>query len=368
MHRVAHPQHRPEVAGVPQALNERRERGSDTLRAHPRDEHDLALLRARVQRPHKLRDFPHRRLRPDLDPHGVANPAQILHVRPAHLARPLAQPGQVRGEVVPPAPPRHRPRLRALVEQVQGLVAGEELDPRELIDAGLADGLHELQPLGEPLGHPLILAPKLVGKPGVPHEAQIPVLRMVDVREPALHERADEVQRHRRVRVALHHPPRVRAPGLGRELRSIHKVAVVRRQRHAGAVDHAGLGRTGPRLGVLPGDAADPRHRLHPRVDQHHRHLQENLELARDRLRAAVRDLLGAVAPLQDEPATLLGLGDLGLQPLDLPACDQRGQRPQLRRRRLDLGAVGVHHLLGVELGAPRLHRPAGSGAIDRGR
>jgi hypothetical protein len=48
-------------------------------------------------------------------------------------------------------------------------------------------------------------------------------------------------------------------------------------------------------------------------VDEHQRHLEQDLELGGDDLGPAVIERLGAVAALQDEPLAALGRGDLGL-------------------------------------------------------
>ena len=41
-------------------------------------------------------------------------------------------------------PPRHLPGLRLLVVQVQALVAGVEIDPRQLVQPPAGHGLHEM--------------------------------------------------------------------------------------------------------------------------------------------------------------------------------------------------------------------------------
>ena len=74
----------------------------------------------------------------------------------------------------------------------------------------------------------------------VTHEAQVPVLRMMQVGKSAIHQRAHEVQRQRRALVAAQQQLRVGAPGLGREFHAIHQITAIRRQRHAIACFHVG--------------------------------------------------------------------------------------------------------------------------------
>ena len=79
------------------------------------------------------------------------------------------------------------------------------------------------------------------------HEAEVPVLRVMQVGEAAVEQRAHEVQRERRALVAAQQQLRIRLARLGGELGTIDEVAAERRQRDA--VARLGVGRA--RLGVL---------------------------------------------------------------------------------------------------------------------
>jgi hypothetical protein len=59
-------------------------------------------------------------------------------------------------------------------------------------------------------------------------------------------------------------------------------------------------------------------------VDQHEAHLHQDLELAGDRLGAAVVEALGAVAALEQERLAAGGAAEVGLERLDLPCARRR--------------------------------------------
>ena len=54
-------------------------------------------------------------------------PRKYSTCAPSSAARAVADPGEVRAQVVPAAAPRHLPGLGLLVVEVQSFVAGEEL-------------------------------------------------------------------------------------------------------------------------------------------------------------------------------------------------------------------------------------------------
>ena len=98
----------------------------------------------------------------------------------------------------------------------------------------------------------------LVGERRVLHQVEVPVLRVVQVGEAAVDQRADEVQGERGALVAAQQQLGIgRAVG-GREARAVDDVAAVGRQRDA--VPRLEVGAA--RLGVLAGEAADADHRL----------------------------------------------------------------------------------------------------------
>ena len=154
--------------------------------------------------------------RPELDAHRVRDAAEELDVRAVELARALADPGEVRRQVVVAVAARDAPRLRRLVVEVEPLVAREELDARELVDGALAERLHEAQRVRELARRALVLLAQRLRGGGAAEERELPVLGVVHVGEAAGRERADEVERHRRVAVGDEHVVGVgRRRGLG---------------------------------------------------------------------------------------------------------------------------------------------------------
>ncbi len=88
-------------------------------------------------------------------------------------------------------------------------------------------------------------------------------------------------------------------------------------------------------------------------MHEHEAHLQEDLELARNDLGIALRELLGAVATLEEEAVAAGGLGQLAAQRLDLPGGDERRQAAELAHHRLERRGRGVLGLLERLPGVP---------------
>ena len=105
---------------------------------------------------------------------------RAVELRGAH-----ADPRQVRRQVVPARPVRHLAGLRLLVEQMQRLVAGEEVDPVHRRHLASRQGLHEAQRLADRLDDALVLG----GERRVLHPVEIPVLGMVQIGEAAVDQR-----------------------------------------------------------------------------------------------------------------------------------------------------------------------------------
>jgi hypothetical protein len=224
------------------------------------------------------------------------------------------------------------PGLGGLVDEVEPLVAREELDRLSSVDVRSPSASMNASPSGECPAHRLVLLAPLGRETRVLHERPVPVLGVVDVGEAAVEQRADEVERHRRVLVAADHQVRVGPAGVGVEVGAVDQVAEVAGQFH---FDSTSAPSTPFSVGLDRGLAYCPANRptrvtgrLQP-VDEHQAHLEQDLELVRDGLGPAVIERLGAVAPLQDEPPPRLGLvtrSPRRLQALDLVARHQRGQ------------------------------------------
>jgi hypothetical protein len=149
----------------------------------------------------------------------------------------------------------------------------------------------------------------------VPNEFEIPVLGMMEVGEAAVDERSDEVEREGGPLVAAQQQHRIRhSIGLG-ELDAVDDVAAVAGQ--ADAIPGFDVRRT--RLGVLAGEPTHPNDPPLRPVDEHERHLEEDLQLAGDDAALAFIEALGAVASLEEEAITAGSLGELAPEALDLP-------------------------------------------------
>ncbi len=131
---------------------------------------------------------------PILTPIGLAMPRKYSTWAPRGSRGAHADPREVGGEVVPAGAVRDAPRLRLLVEQVQALVAGEEIHPAHLGERLAGERLHEAQGLGDG-AHPVLV---LGGVRGELDEGKVPVLGVMQVGEAALDQRADEVDGQRR--------------------------------------------------------------------------------------------------------------------------------------------------------------------------
>jgi len=184
---------------------------------------------------------------------------------------------------------------------------------------------------------------------------------MVEIREAAVDEGADEIERHRTPRVALDEEPRIGSALRRGESRAVHVVAAIARERDA--VARLRIARA--RLGVLTREATHANDRPASPVHEHEAHLEEDLELGRDRRRVAVIELLAAVAAVEQESPTARRIGELRLQRLDLPARNERRQRAKFVERPIERRAVGPRRLLTARATAPRTGRP-GAGCARR--
>ena len=355
VHRIAHPQHR--ATRGAHRVDQCRQRPVDLACAHAVDQDQPARLLPGIERLAQALHPIAAHRRPDLDAHRVHDAPAVLDVRALERRGAHADPGHVRREVVPAALPLDVARLRLLVMQVQCLVARIERRAARLVHAAPAHRFEEIQRVRD-RGDEL---PVLVPQRRVVHEAEVPVLRVVQVREAAVDQRADEVERHRRALVAAQQQIGIGLARRRRELRTIHQVAPVARQGHSAA--SLSVDRTG--LRVLPGETTHAYDRLLEPVQQHEAHLQEDLELACDLVRLAVREGLGAVATLQQEALAALCLGDLPSQGLDFPRHHDGRQAAECVHRPAQRGGVAIDRLLGRRLRGPARRRPLAAGRLS---
>ena len=219
---------------------------------------------------------------------------------------------------------RVRARERLLVLEQQPLVARPDVDlvqacARVEVDP---DRLHEPQRALDLAGERLVA---LARRRARRRTRGSRCARCVEVREAALRERAQQVQRRRGLVVALDEPLGIGDARLGRRLVRVDDVPAEGRE--LDAVDD--LGRAGARLRELPGDAPDLDHRERRAVGQHRRHLQQHLQLLADRRSRDVAERLDAVARLEEERAALADLAERREQRPRLSREDERRQRAQ---------------------------------------
>ena len=273
---------------------------ADVAGTHAGDEGQPAGLAVRVQLVDQAQGVVAAGGRAELDADRVADAGEEVDVGVVQLAGALPDPEEVRRGVVGQAGARVDAGQGALVVQQQGLVAGVELHPLERLEVGAAGG-HELDGAVDVPGQGLVAG---VGR--VLGEALVPLVHQAQVREAALGEGADQVQRGGGGVVGLEHPAGVVGAGLRREVVAVDDVAAVGRQGDA----VAGLVVGGAGLGELAGHAAhlDDGHRR--AVGEHDGHLQDGLDAGADLVRRGGLEGLGAVAALEQERLALRGGGE----------------------------------------------------------
>ena len=198
-----------------------------------------------------------------------------------------------------------------------------------------------------------------VGVGRVADPVEVPVFGVVQVGEAAIDQRAHEIHGHRRTRMRLDHPARIRDARLGSEFLLVHQVAAIAGQGHA----VAGFGIGGTRLGVLAGEAAHAHHRQAQAMHQHQAHLQQDFQAVGNQPGLAVAEAFRAIAALQQEALAFLRFGQLLLQRENFPGSHQRRQPPQLAQRRFQRLRIRIGGHLHRRARAPGSGRPLGGNA-----
>ncbi len=312
----------------------------------------------------ELNDLVGRRRRAQLAADGIVDTREELDVRAVELPCPVADPEHVSRAVVPIARERVAPRQPFLVVEQEPFVARPDVDLVQLWRGGEVDPArgHEGERALDLRGELLVaLALRRVGD-----EVLVPGVHLRQVGEAALGEGADEVQRRRRVVVAVEHPLGVGDARVGGRGVVVDHVAAEDGDLPVGRP----LEILGARLHELARDPPHLQHRQGGPIRENCGHLQENLQPLADRDRRVggagvgeareVVERLGAVARLEQERPPR---GDLAERRLDLArlACkDERRQRVQLPAHRFGARLVGPLRLLeGLEL-PPRGRGPCG--------
>ena len=311
----------------------------DDVGAHAADQGQTARDARRVDPFAQLEQLGRLDGRPDLAADRVADATEELDVCAVDVAGALADPQHVGRAVVPGARQRVLPGQRLLVAEDQRLVAGVDVDRAEVGVGGGVDaaGAHEVERPVDLGGQALVaLAGGARGD-----ELLVPGVHPGEVGEAALGEGPDEVQRRRRLVVRLDEAVGVGHAGGHVEPGTVDDVPAERRE-----VDVAdALRRAGPRLGELPGDAADLDDRHAERVRQHDGHLEDDAQLLPDVVGGELLERLGAVAGLQEEGPPRGDLGQRGLERTRLAGEHQRGiagDRLQGAMEAVSVGPVGL--------------------------
>ena len=144
---------------------------------------------------------------------------------------------------------------------------------------------------------------------------QIPILRMVQIRESTIDQCTYEIHRHRRPRMPHDHPHRIRLTRRRIKFRLVNQVTAIRWQRHT--ITRFEIRR--PRLCILPCKSPNANHRLPHAMRKHDAHLQQNFQPIRNDIRLALIEALRTVATLQEKPLPFLRIRNLTAQRLDFP-------------------------------------------------
>ena len=329
VHRVAGPDHR--LAFALHGADEARQMLADLVGAEAADQREPARLVLRAEEVDQLEKLVRREARPAFYADRVLDAAQIIHMRMIEPARAVARPQEMARGRVPVAGRGIDARQRLLVAEQQRLMARVEARRAKLrrVVGRKPDGAHEAQGLADVVGELLIA---MAGRT-VRHEAEHPLMHVLQIGVAALREGAQQVQRGGRLAIGHMHALRVRRPGRFGEIDAVDDVAAIARQ-----LDTVlRLGGRGARLGELAGDAADLHHRKAAGIGQHDRHLEEHAEEVADLVRAVLGEALRAVAALEQEGLPLRDAGELGLK---LPRLACKNERREAGKLLLDLGEL----------------------------
>ena len=212
-------------------------------------------------------------------------------------------------------------------------MAGVELDALQLIEVR-SGGLHELDGAVDLARETFVALVRRVGG-----EAVVPAVHLAQVGEPALRERAHQVQRRRGRVVALDQASRVGSAALGSEVVAVDDVTAVGRQRQLAA----GLRVAGARLGELPRHASHLHDGHRRAVSEDDSHLQQRLDAAADLVGGGAREGLRAVTALHQERFAACHSRQALAQNVDLTGEHERRKRGDLGRR--GGGRLGVRPL-----------------------
>src|ERR1700722_1725877 len=213
-----------------------------------------------------------------------------------------------------------------------------------------ADGAHEGERLGDPVGQFLVA----LGQGAVLDEAQHPAMDVLEIGVAAGGEGAQKVERRSGLAIGVQLPARIGLARRRRELDVVDNVAAIGRQ--SDAVDRLDVGRA--RLRELPGDATDLHDGRRGGEGHDHRHLQEHPEEIADVVGRMFAEALGAISALQQER---IARGRLPESFLELARFTRKNQRRITGKLALGLGqrrTIGIGRRLRDRFRAPAIRGP----------
>ncbi len=198
--------------------------------------------------------------------------------------------------------------------------------------------LHETQTLADGVHHVLVL----LRKRRVLHEIEIPIFWMMEISEPPVDKRADEIQRQRTAFISSKEQGGIGRPRRKRELWPIYIVPTKTRQLDA----LARLQCRAARLRVLACKAPDANDPFARPVNKHETHLQKNLEPRGNRCGSAIREVLRTITAPKYEPFTTRCFRKRPFERLDFVTRHQWWKRGQFTKRLRERCRVRVVRLL----------------------
>ena len=356
VHRIAGPHDGAALALHP--ADQRRQTARHLVGAEAADEGQPAGLVGRIEHVDQADQIVGIERGPAFQADRIFHAAAIFDMGMVALSRAVADPDHMAGGRIIIAGGRIDPRQRLLVAEQQCLMRGVEIGLAQFrMRFGIeADGAHEGERFGDPVGEFLVT----LDLRRILDEAEHPAVRIFEIGIAAGGKGADEVQGRRRLPIGLDLAARIGRAGRRRKFDVVDDVAAIARQFDAILL----FGRTGARLGELPGDAADLDDRQGRGKGDHHRHLQEDAEEVADIVGRMFGEGFGAIAALQQESFAERDLAERAFELARFAGEDERRKAGELA---LDFGERSLiridRHLLD-RLCPPARRRPTFSGHV----
>ena len=183
---------------------------------------------------------------------------------------------------------------------------------------------------------------------------QVPLFWMMQICESTINKCANKIERERRSFISTQQQLRIWRACSKSEFWTIDIISTKRRQRNTATYFLIRLSR----LCVLTCEATNSNNSLSRSVREHQTHLQQNLQLIRDRRRSAIRKALCTIATMQNESFASSSFSQLRLQRSDFATRDKRRQFFNLRNHAPSLERIWPYSLLTCTSRTPRIGRP----------